>query len=140
MVTAGRSENAVELRFVLKLPLSGMPDDRFENLLHHVLSDPANVLRYLLFLIHHDGLHSGRITDLFTPAHDPSKRRGANGAASIPLFEELSRALATQPELLDGVQSLVADLRKTEEGAALLPSNFDAVWTPIWSAREALRR
>ena len=109
MVTAGRGENAVELRFVLKLPLSGVPEDRFENLLHHVLSDPA-------------------------------KRRGANGAASIPLFEELSRALATQPELLDGVQSLVADLRKTEEGAALLPSNFDSVWTPIWSAREALRR
>jgi hypothetical protein len=140
MVTAGRGENAVELRFVLKLPLVGMPEDRFENLLHHVLSDPANVLRYLLFLIHHDGLHSGRITDLFTPALDPAKRRGANGAASIPLFEELSRALATQPELLDGVQSLVADLRKTEEGAALLPSNFDSVWTPIWSAREALRR
>ena len=140
MVTAGRGENAVELRFVLKLPLSGVPEDRFENLLHHVLSDPANVLRYLLFLIHHDGLHSGRITDLFTPALDPAKRRGANGAASIPLFEELSRALATQPELLDGVQSLVADLRKTEEGAALLPSNFDSVWTPIWSAREALRR
>jgi hypothetical protein len=140
MITAGRGENAVELRFVLKLPLLGVPEDRFENLLHHVLSDPANVLRYLLFLIHDDGLQSGRITDLFTPALDPAKRRGANGAASIPLFEELSRALATQPELLDGVQSLVADLRKTEEGAALLPRNFDSVWAPIWSAREALRR
>ena len=140
MITAGRGENAVELRFVLKLPLSGVPEDRFENLLHHVLSDPANVLRYLLFLIHHDGLHSGRITDFFAPAHDPAKRRGANGAASIPLFEELSRALATQPELLDGVQTLVADLRKTEEGAALLPKNFDSVWTPIWTAREVLRR
>jgi hypothetical protein len=140
MVTAGRGENAVELRFVLKLPLSGVPEDRFENLLHHVLSDPANVLRYLLFLIHYDGLHSGRITDLFTPALGPAKRGGVNRAASIPLFEELSRALATQPELLDGVQSLVADLRKTEEGAALLPTNFDSVWTPIWRAREALRR
>jgi hypothetical protein len=141
MVTAGRGEkNGIELRFVLKIPLLGVPEDRFEDLLHHVLSDPANVLRYLLFLIHHDGLHSGRITDLFTPAHDPAKRRGANGAASIPLFEELSRALATQPELLDGVQSLVDDLRKTEEGAALLPTNFDSVWKPIWSAREALRR
>jgi hypothetical protein len=38
------------------------------------------------------------------------------------------------------VQSLVDDLRKTEEGAALLPLNFDSVWKPIWSAREALRR
>jgi hypothetical protein len=97
------------------------------------------VLRYLLFLIHHDGLQSGRITDLFTPVLDPAKRQGANGAASIPLFEELSRALATQPELLDGVQSLVADLHKTEEGAALLPRNFDSLWAPIWNAREALR-
>lgn len=140
MVTAGRGENVVKLRFVLKLPLSGAPEDRFETLLHHVLGDPASVLRYLLFLIHHDGLHSGRITDLFTPTYNPAERLGGRGAASIPLFEELSRALATQPELLDSVQSLVADLRKTEEGAALLPSNFDSVWTPIWSAREALRR
>jgi hypothetical protein len=139
IVTVGRGEDAVALRFVLKLPLAGVPEDRFENLLHHVLSDPANVLRYLLFLIHHDGLQSGRITDLFTPAPDPAKRRGANGAA-IPLFEELSRALATQPELLDGVHSLVNDLRKTEEGTALLPRNFDSVWAPIWSAREALRQ
>jgi hypothetical protein len=139
MVTAGRGENSVKRRFVLKLPLSGVPEDRFENLLHHVLSDPANVLRYLLFLLHHDGLPSGRIKDLFTPADDPAKRRGANGAGTIPLFEELSRALATQPELLDGVKSLVEDLRKSEEGAALLPTNFDSVWKPIWSAREALR-
>jgi hypothetical protein len=73
------------------------------------------------------------------PTHDPAKRQGANGIGSIPLFEELSRALATRLELLDGVQSLVADLHKTEEGAALLPSNFDSVWKPIWSAREALR-
>jgi hypothetical protein len=139
-ITAGRGQDSAELRFVLKLPLSGAPEDRFENLLHHVLRDSANVLRYLLFLIHHDGLSSGLITDIFAPHQDASRRRGANGAGSIPLFEELSRALATQPELLDGVQSLVDDLRKTEEGAALLPLNFDSVWKPIWSAREALRR
>ena len=59
MITAGHGQDKAERRFVLKLPLSGAPQDRFENLLHHVLSDPANVLRYLLFLIHHDGLDSG---------------------------------------------------------------------------------
>jgi hypothetical protein len=139
-ITAGRGQDSAKLRFVLKLPLVGAPQDRFENLLHHVLSDPANVLRYLLFLIHHDSLDSGRITDIFAPAHDPAGRRGANGAGLIPLFEELSRALATQPELLDGVRTLVDDLRKTEEGAALLPPNFDSLWKPIWSARETLRR
>ena len=138
-ITAGRGRDSAELRFVLKLPLLGAPEDRFENLLHHVLSDPTNVLRYLLFLIHHDGVHSGRITDIFMPGRDPAKHWGANGA-SIPLFEELSRALATQPELLDSVHSLVDDLRKTEEGASLLPLHFDSVWKPIWSAREALRR
>jgi hypothetical protein len=139
MVMAGRGQDSVELRFVLKLPLLGAPEDRFENLLHHVLSNPANVLRYLLFLIHHDSMHSGQITDIFMSRDDLAKRRGANGAGSIPLFEELSRALATQPELLDCVQSLVDDLRKTEEGSALLPPNFNSVWKPIWSAREALR-
>jgi hypothetical protein len=140
IVTAGRGEDAVEVRFALKLPLTGVPQDRFENLLHHILSDPANVLRYLLILINRDGWQSGLLADPVTPAVDGAKRRGANGAALVPLFEELSRALATQPELLDAVQSLVADLRKTEEGAALLPRNFDSLWVPIWSARETLRQ
>jgi len=140
MVTAGKGLDKAEISFVLKLPLFGAPEDRFETLLHHVLSDPANVLRYLLFLLHQDGLHSGSIANLLMPGHDPAARGGANGAGLIPLFEELSRALATQPELLDGVRSLVDDLRKTDEGAALLPPNFDSLWKPIWSAREALRR
>jgi len=137
-VTAGRGQDKAEIRFVLKLPLVGAPDDRFETLLHHVLSNPADVLRYLLFLIHHDGTDPSALADLFG-AHGPAARRGPNGLANIPLFEELSRALATQPELLDGVRSLVDDLRKTEEGAALLPADFDSIWIALWSAREALR-
>lgn len=138
-VTAGRGQDRAEIRFVLKLPLLGAPDDRFETLLHHVLSNSTNVLRYLLFLIHHDGTNPGALADLFRADHGPDARRGKNGMANIPLFEELSRALATQPDLLDGVRSLVDDLRKTEEGAALLPPNFDSIWTALWSAREALR-
>jgi len=139
IVTAGRGQDKAEIRFVLKLPLQGAPEDRFENLLHHILSNPANVLRYLLFLIHGSDGGSGAMTNLFLAEHGPAARRSLNGFASVPLFEGLSRALATQPDLLDGVRSLVDDLRKTEEGAALLPADFDSIWLPLWSAREALR-
>jgi len=137
-VTAGSGPSQADISFALKVPLVGAPTNRFENLLHHVLSNPANVLRYLLLLMHHEAGNISEVVDLLMPSKSTRSRR-ANGAGAVPLFEELSRALASSPRLLDAVKSLVDDLQKTPEGAALLPSDFDAVWRPIWRAREALR-
>jgi len=47
------------------------------------------------------------------------------------------RALARSPEKLDDVRHLVDGLRRTPEGAALLPEGFDEVWSAIWAARMA---
>jgi hypothetical protein len=41
-------------------------------------------------------------------------------------------AVRRDPERLQHVQRLVTDLRASEEGLALLPEGFDAVWDAIW--------
>jgi hypothetical protein len=139
LITAGHGKDRAQLRFVLKLPLFGAPADRFEALLQNVLSNPKNVLLYILLLVNEDEERSSHISNLLLDGENLQKSR-AIGDMAVPLFEQLTRALAKQPELLDGVKSLVDDLRKTPGGAALLPSDFDAVWEPIWSARERLQK
>jgi len=61
-----------------------------------------------------------------------------NGTPEFPLFENLVRALARDPRRIDRVARLVADLTRTEEGAALLPPDFERIWKPIWQARQEL--
>jgi hypothetical protein len=66
---------------------------------------------------------------------------GAEGSAFLqfPLFEVLVRTLDRNPKKLDQISRLVDDLKKTVEGREVLPDQFDEIWQPIWSAREALR-
>lgn len=139
-VAAGEGSKRVAARFVLNLPLDGAPEDRLEKVLSLVLGDRARLLRYLLFLLARDedvaavgpGLLFG---DSAKGAGDPVSGTGA----SLPLFEELVRSLARSPAKLDAVSRLVEDLRRTAEGAALLPEGFDDVWKPVWAARLARR-
>lgn len=132
----GATERCVQ--FAVVVPIVGAPADREERVLRSVLSDRRKVIEYLLLLIADD-----RST---TATWDGSGNAlvGAGGGsdalvAAPALLETLLRALDRAPERLDDVQRLVADLRRTEEGRRLLPDDFDAVWDPIWSARERSR-
>ena len=64
-----------------------------------------------------------------------AQRSGPRAGPEIPLLEALMRALSRNPEQLDRIARLVDDLRRTEQGARLLPEGFDSVWEPIWAAR-----
>jgi len=137
-VAAGDGPKRRFVRFALNLPIDGAPDNRLDQVLNAVLSDRGRLLRYLLFLLARDEDMTAVGSALLLREAEP----GGNGAgpgleASVPLFEELLRALGRSPEKLDAVWRLVEDLRRTPEGAALLPDGFDGVWTPIWSARLA---
>ena len=54
------------------------------------------------------------------------------------LFEPMVRALAHDPGQLDDIARLVDDLRRSEEGRALLPADWDEVWEPIWATRSGM--
>jgi len=126
-------------RFVLNLPCTGFPDNRREQLLLHMLTDRAQVMRYLLLLLAEDGSLS--LSDIIGSLQQTGTgTQGEEFHAAIPMLESLVRALDRSPEKLDHVAKLVTELQSTEEGRALLPDDFDLIWEPLWAARKELAR
>lgn len=124
--------------FVLNLPLEGAPAGRRAALLQQMLANREQVLRLLLMLLGVDGsLDVEHMTTLLRQSEG-----GENGSTEpfeVPLLESLLKALDRDQEKLDQVASVVRELSVTEDGRALLPEGFQAVWEVVWQAREALR-
>lgn len=122
---------------VLNLPIAGLPDERDAAVLRSILSNRAQVMRYLAFL-------------LADPGDEPSVNfelvARSIGAADdeappvtefdLPLLETLLSALDRDPTRLDRVAALVSDLRSSPATADLLPDDFDDIWDPIWRVRK----
>jgi hypothetical protein len=126
-----------ETTFVVTASLDGAPPDRAERVLTSMLREPNDLLRYLLLLLADAELDLQALLDAMAT-------EGSGNAATFavrsppPLLETMLRALATEPSRLDHVARLIADLRSTEEGQALLPAGFDDIWAPIWQVRQEL--
>lgn len=118
----------VRVRFTLNPPLRGAPEDRRERLLRSLLRDKDQVLRLLLMLLSADELSAA---DLGASLIDGPAASPAATAAGLPLVESLLRALERSPQRIEEVARLVDDLNRTDDGRALLPDGFAAVWAPI---------
>lgn len=122
-------------RFVVNVPLEGEPPDRRERVLHALLRDPQQVLRLIWLLLEAEEL----------AVQDWEGLGSGNGAwrssdpGGMPILEKMLKALDRDPTKLDELARLIADLRRTPEGAALLPPGLDAIWEPIWEIREERR-
>jgi len=136
-LVAGDAGKESSHRFVLNLPLEGAPTDRRERLLRALIKNEDEVLRYLFFLLS-DRASTG---DDEPPGGgippEAGDKRWVFGFRSS-LFEALTRALYRSPEKLDHVKQVSDDLTGTPEGRGLLPDGFEAIWPPIWAAREKL--
>lgn len=140
-VVAGQGVKSVTARFALNLSMEGAPEDRIDRILHAVLSNRERLLRYLLFLLARDediSTDGAALLSWSDVDRGNGERTGA-GSMSMPLFEELLRALARSPEKLDAVARLINDLKRTQEGVSLLPEGFDVVWNAIWKAHETIQ-
>ena len=138
-IQAQENGEKMETRFVLNLPLRGLPDNRQEMILRAMLKDRQQFLRYLLMLLQNQS--SSDLLGIISALGGRSlfKDLGGFGSLSFPLLELMLDSLATDPKQIDKVQGLIEDLRKTPEGKELLPDHFDSVWDPIWEARQQLR-
>lgn len=125
---------AVE-RFVVAVPLVGAPTDRRERLLRCFLKDRRQVLRLLLLLLSDEALDVAQLVDGREAEGGGSWRRLA-GWNEPTLLEALLESLVGAPKRLEQVDRLIRDLSRTEEGRALLPPGLDAIWGPVWMARE----
>jgi hypothetical protein len=122
-------------RFVLNLPVSGLPDERDASILRTVLANKDGFLRYLLLLLgqaNGDGLTSGNGTRTWGHLF----RRLAHGD-DVALLEELTRTYSRAPERLQDVKKLVHDLQRTK--ADIIPEHFLQLWSVFETALEQRR-
>lgn len=129
---------AGEVTFAVRAELEGGPQDRLDTVLTGLLRNHDDLLRLLALLLADGDADAASVADLVTA----EPRRGAAGMLGLdggPLFEALLRTLASDPERLDHIATLLEDLRRTEHGAALVPENLDAIWVPMWQVREQRR-
>ncbi len=120
----------VTARFVLNLPVTGIPEERNSAILQTVISNREGFLRYLLLLLGDDKL-SGL---------DPGSGSGfakwlvrlADGE-DIPLLEELTRTYSRHPERLADISELVRDLSHGGRNS-IIPEDFLNLWTVFESA------
>ena len=126
-----------EIRFVIKVPLTGAPADRKDHLLQYVIRNQRELMAYLMMLLARpeDGGINADLLQQFA--------KGDAGAMQswfdTPLFESLIHCLDRSPEQLDEVNSLLKDLGTTETGQKLFPEGLSEIWAPIWSARQSIR-
>lgn len=115
------------LRFVLNLPVEGLPEDRHARVMESILEDANGFKAYLRYLLGDAGGDGGT-----------SGRKGSGGGGgrglglgSGPLLEAITRTLSRHPERLLPVRELIEHLRASEEGRAMLPRDFLELWEQV---------
>lgn len=115
------------LRFVLNLPIAGLPAERDKEILHSIISDRQKFIRYLLFILS-DETDFDQLQKLISDPSTTNSQNGLGSGVGLPLLEELVRATSRAPEKIDRIAALVADLNQSEQGRAVLPEAFDHIW------------
>lgn len=120
----------VTARFVLNIPVTGVPEERNSAILQTVISNQEGFLRYLLLLLGDD-----KVSGL-----DPGSGFGIakwlirlSKGEDIPLLEELTRTYSRYPERLAEVSRLVRDLSQGNQNG-IVPEDFLNLWTVFQSA------
>jgi hypothetical protein len=121
-----------EAHFLIVAGLVDPPAGRVEGVLTELLSNRADLIRFLLLLL-------GNVEDAlaaFEFRRDQAEPSSAwlPGLSSEALFEPLVRAYARDPERLRDVERVVAELARNPEGEAVLPEGWDEIWGPISAA------
>ena len=126
------------LRFVLNLPISGIPQDRKDHLFSAIISDRAQFLRYLWVMLR--GEESGPPDWMDWIGEGPGRAwRTASGGGEMPLLEALVRALSRSPEKIDRIAELVEGLRRTPKGQDVLPEGFEPFWEAVIQTRSEMQ-
>jgi hypothetical protein len=123
------------LRFVLNLPISGMPEARDDHVLSAIISDRAGFLRYLRLILAGEEDLLGAVGTWLPMGIEENLSKKGGGDVTMPLLEELVRALSRAPRKIERIERLVERLRRTEAGRALMPEGFEALWQLITETR-----
>lgn len=122
----------VSARFVLNLPVIGIPAERNSAILQTVISNQDGFIRYLLLLLGDDTL--GETLDLGSNSGLANWLSRMADGEEIPLLEELTRAYSRYPDRLLEISGLVRELSPQGNNKAVIPDNFLKLWSVFESA------
>jgi len=125
------SHPEVSVRFVLNLPVAGIPDERNSAILQTVISNQDGFIRYLLLLLG-DGSAAGPL-DSGTGSGVARWLARLAAGEDIPLLEEMTRTYSRHPERLAEISRLVRELSQGSKNA-IIPENFLNLWSVFESA------
>jgi len=120
----------VSARFVLNIPVTGVPEERNSAILQTVISNQEGFLRYLLLLLGDDNV-SG--PDSGSGSGFAKWLTRLDDGEDIPLLEELTRTYSRHPERLAEISGLVRDLSHGSQHA-IIPEDFLHLWAVFESA------
>ncbi len=122
---------------VLLADLVGDPPDRLDVILAKQIDSPEKFLRFILLLLSlGDSSMFANLSDGGGGGWDA--KHGFVQLGGQGLLELILRALASKPEVLDDIGSLVERMQRTEAGRQHLPNGFEELWVEVAKAREMI--
>jgi hypothetical protein len=128
------SHPEVSCRFVLSLPIDGVPEDRDAAVLQTIVNNEEGFLRYLLLLLGDDGGGSFGYSE--KDGEFATWLAALGTGDDVPILEELARAFCRTPERLQEVKRLIHDLTTKSTGDQVVPVPFMALWSVFECAME----
>ena len=113
-------------RFVVPVPLVGVPDHRERFLLRALVGNAERFLQYLLALLEEEWDQTDLRDSVERVSEDVATE--GSGAMSLPVLEKLLRTMRRDPGKLAGLHPLVLDLADDDA----LPPGFAELWTIIY--------
>jgi len=123
---AGKAEQTV--KFVLRLPLKGMPEGRTAAIMSSMLNSSERFLRYLALLLAEDPMAPGANMLKRGMQGLKSNNNGASSWETTVLLENLVRAYSRNPKGLERIDALLEDLKKGTPPTSVIPREFEDIW------------
>lgn len=120
-----------EVRFTLKLPAEGLPEERMAQVLRTLIDSPERFLRFLRALL---GGLDGLVDWSSDNTGNSDRFDWGVGLGGQTLLEDLMRVASRDPKRLEPIKKLIEDLRGTDEGRQIVPDDLYAVWAVVEDA------
>lgn len=138
-IEAKENKASATAQFVLKLPISGLPELRDDIIFTEIISNQMQFLRYLRLLL--AGEYALNLPDFVSGfGWDVQGQETSWEDLDLPLLEDMVRALSRSPEeKIDRIGEIVDRLRRTPKGGRIIPEEFDHLWETIIAARNEIK-
>jgi len=122
----------VSVRFVLNLPVDGMPEDRTTAIMQRMIANTEGFMRYLLLLLGANAAEGE--SDLSRGKGFAAWLSSLDDGDDFPILEALTRLYCRSPERFHEISALIQDISAHKNGKTVIPQRFMDLWAVFQSA------